>query len=139
MKKILCILLTLCLMLGMLSGCAGNMDEPDALTAVAKEGKTYGEGSVSFTFVITDEAGKSTTVTVKTDKETVGEALLDTGLVYGENGPYGLYIKEVSGIVADYDVNQAWWGFWINGESAMTGVDGEKVTPGATYELRFSK
>ena len=139
MKKLLSILLILCLTASVLGGCAGNLDDPDTLTAIAQEGKTYGEGAVSFTFVITDEAGKSTTVTVKTDKTTVGEALLDTGLVYGENGPYGLYVKEVSGIVADYDVNQAWWGFYINGESAVTGVDGENVTPGATYELRFSK
>jgi hypothetical protein len=79
------------------------------------------------------------TFTVKTDKETVGEALLEHGLIAGDQGPYGLYVKNVNGITADYDVNQAYWAFYINGEFAMTGVDQTKIAEGETYQLVYTK
>lgn len=131
MKRILSLLLCLALLL---CGCSTKPQTP-----ALKDGDTLGTGSVSFPFVITDDAGKSITVTVQTDKSTVGEALLDCGIIAGEQGPYGMYIKAVNGLVADYDTNGAWWGFYINGESAMTGVDGETIQPGTTYELRYCK
>ena len=79
------------------------------------------------------------TFTVKTDKDTVGAALLEHGLIAGEEGAYGLYVKQVNGITADYDVDQTYWSFYINGEYAMTGVDTTEITEGATYRLEYTK
>ena len=79
------------------------------------------------------------TFTIKTDKDTVGAALLEHGLIAGEEGAYGLYIKQVNGITADYDVDQTYWSFYINGEYAMTGVDTTEITEGATYRLEYTK
>ena len=79
------------------------------------------------------------TFTIKTDKDTVGAALLEHGLIAGEEGAYGLYIKQVNGITADYDVDQTYWSFYINGEYAMTGVDTTEITEGATYQLEYTK
>ena len=79
------------------------------------------------------------TFTIKTDKDTVGAALLEHGLIAGEEGSYGLYIKQVNGITADYDVDQTYWSFYINGEYAMTGVDTTEITEGATYRLEYTK
>ncbi|MBE6606610.1 MAG: DUF4430 domain-containing protein [Ruminococcaceae bacterium] len=82
---------------------------------------------------------KSVTFTINTDKETLGEALIEHGLVSGEEGPYGLYIKAVNGITADYDVDQSYWSFTKDGEYMMSGVDSETISGGEHYELTYTK
>lgn len=79
------------------------------------------------------------TFTIKTDKDTVGAALLEHGLISGEEGQYGLYVKVVNGITADYDVDKSYWAFYINGEYAMSGVDTTEITEGAKYQLVYTK
>ena len=93
----------------------------------------------TFTFIVVDADGKETSFTVTSTKKTVGEALLDEGLIEGEEGPYGLYVKKVNGIVADYDVDQSYWSFNINGEYAMTGVDVTDIVDGDTYSFVYTK
>ena len=78
---------------------------------------------------------RQVTFTIHTDKTTVGEAMQELGLLEGENSEYGLFIKKVNGIVADYDVDQTYWGFYINGEYAMSGVDTTNIEEGVTYCL----
>lgn len=95
--------------------------------------------SVSFKVEVTDAEGKTETFDVTTDKATVGEALLEQGLIAGEVGQYGLYVTQVNGITADYNVDGSWWGFYINGESASTGVDGAAVEEGAVYGFKVEK
>ncbi len=77
--------------------------------------------------------------TVKTDESTVGAALLANGLIEGEDGAYGLYVKKVNGITADYDVDQTYWAFYENGEYALSGVDQTEIKEGVTYQLVYSK
>lgn len=77
--------------------------------------------------------------TVKTDEATVGAALLANGLIEGEDGAYGLYIKKVNGITADFDVDQSYWAFYENGEYAMSGVDQTEIKEGVTYQLVYTK
>ena len=91
---------------------------------------------VAFTLTVTDKDGNTETFTVETDKETVGDALLEKGLLAGEQGAYGLYVKTVNGITADYDVDGTYWAFYVNGEYAATGVDRTAVTDGATYGFK---
>ena len=98
-----------------------------------------GQGETVFGFVVVDKDGKETKFEIHTDKTTVGEALLEVKLIDGEDGPYGLYVKSVNGITADYDVDQTYWAFYINGEMAMTGVDATKVEAGATYSFKVEK
>ena len=98
-----------------------------------------GEGAVVFDFVVVDKDGNETKFEIHTDKTTVGEALLEVKLIEGEEGPYGLYVKSVNGITADYDVDQTYWAFYINGEMAMTGVDVTDVEAGTTYSFKVEK
>ena len=93
----------------------------------------------AFTFIVVDKNGNETTFNLSTDKATVGDALLAEGLIEGEAGAYGLYVKKVNGIVADYDINQTYWAFYINGEYAFTGVDATPVEEGATYSFKVEK
>jgi hypothetical protein len=97
-----------------------------------------GEGSK--TLVVKVEVEENTvTFTIHTDAETVGQALLDLGLIAGEESQYGLYIKQVNGMTADYDIDQTYWAFYINGEYAMTGVDTTPIFESEVYSLVRSR
>lgn len=108
-------------------------------TTTIENGAVYGEGEKSFTFTVVDGEGKEVSCEVKTDKTVVGEALLDLGLIEGEDGDYGLYVKTVNGIMADYNVNGTYWAFYIDGEYAMSGVDMTDIVEGSTYTFKVEK
>lgn len=108
-------------------------------TAAPAEAIEVGEGATAFTFEVVEADGNTTVFTVNTDKKTVGEALLDNALVEGEDSEYGLYVKNVNGITADYDVDQTYWAFYVDGEYAMTGVDTTDVVAGSTYSFKVEK
>lgn len=93
----------------------------------------------SFTFIVVDKNGNESTFNLSTDKSTVGDALLEEGLIEGEPGAYGLYVKKVNGIVADFDIDRTYWAFYVNGEYAFAGVDTTPVEEGATYSFKVEK
>ena len=96
-------------------------------------------GEKTFTFTVVTLDGNETSEEITTDKQYVGEALIDQGIIEGENGDYGLYVKKVNGIVADYEVDGTYWAFYINGEYAMTGVDKTEIKNGETYTFKIEK
>ena len=96
-------------------------------------------GVTYFRTRITDADGKTITATIHTDAETVGEALSNLEIVQGEDSEFGLYIKTVNGITADYDVDQTYWAFYIDGEYAQTSVDMTAVNDGSVYKLAVEK
>ena len=103
-----------------------------------RENKTFGNGSKTVKVLVKAE-GKSVEFTVKTDKENLGDALLEHGLVEGENSAYGLYVKKVNGITADYDVDQSYWSFEVDGVAQMVGVSGAEIKGGEHFELVYTK
>ena len=90
----------------------------------------------SFTVVTTDLDGKETTHEIKTEAVTVGEALIEEGLLKGHTTEYGLYVDEVNGIALDWEKDGKYWAFYINGEYAQTGVDTTNVEDGAVYTFK---
>ena len=120
-------------------GCNDNKTRDPYYTVTVNDGAVLGEGAKEFSLEIVDGEGKSVNATVKTDKATVGEALLDLKLIAGDDDQYGLYIKCVNGITADYDVNRTYWAFYIDGEYAMSGVDTTDIVEGAKYALKIEK
>ena len=125
-------------------GCGNNSESNDSnkkeeQKQEEKKDNVLGEGQTKFTFVVVDQDGKETNFEVRTDKKTVGEALLDVNMIEGEEGEYGLYVKTVNGITADYDKDQAYWAFYINDEYATTGVDLTDIEEGATYTFKIEK
>ncbi len=107
-----------------------------ALSLVSCDKKNeVGEGEKSFTFVVEFIDGTTKEYTVKTDKSTVGDALVDEGLIAGEQGAYGLYVKTVDGVTLDYDTDGMYWSFYIDGEYAMSGVDTTKIEDGKIYSF----
>lgn len=92
--------------------------------------------SATFRLVVTDPEGKETSFDISTDKETVGEALLEKGLISGEDSEFGLFVTTVNGITLDWEKDQKYWAFYIDGEYAATGVDATPITQGATYSFK---
>lgn len=104
-------------------------------SAVYNSDVSVGEGGTVFTLKITAE-DRTITVTVSTDEAVLGDALVAAGLIAGEEGDYGLYVKTVNGMTLDYDTDGMYWAFYIDGEYAMTGVDGENIDSAKVYELK---
>lgn len=94
----------------------------------------FGEGSK--TVKVTVKAGDDEVIfTIHTDKTYLGDALLEHGLIDGDKGEFGIYIKKVNGILADYDIDKTYWGFYKSGEMMMVGVSGAEFADGDSYEL----
>lgn len=124
MKRILSALLAL-VMLFALAACGKKTEAP--ATAVA------------FTVIVTDLDGNETTFEYTSDAASVGEALVAEGLVVGHEASYGLYIDAVNGIAADWDKDQTYWAFYINGEYATAGISDTPITADTTYGLTLTK
>ena len=100
--------------------------------------KEFGEGNKKVEVEV-EANGQSVTFTINTDADTLGAALLEHELIAGEDGQYGIYVKTVNGILADYDINKSYWGFYQNGEYLMSGVDTTAIVGGEHFEIVYSK
>ncbi|MBQ9977051.1 MAG: DUF4430 domain-containing protein [Clostridia bacterium] len=139
-KKILSFSLALALVATMaLFSAACKSEEAKTDTNAVVSTVEVGEGGTSFVLEVTDKQGVKTCFNVKTDKTTVGEALLEEEIIAGEQGAYGLYIKTVNGVTCDFDADGYYWAFYVNGEYAMTGVDSTNIEQGQTYGLTAQK
>ena len=112
---ILCVVLIAAIAL-FTTGCNENTEAPETTTAAQADVKVLGEGENKFSFSVTDNEANVAEFEIHTDKTIVGEALLELGLIKGDDGPYGLYVKEVNGIAADFDTDGTYWAFYVDGE-----------------------
>lgn len=158
-KKALSLILSVCLIAAIgltISACGSTQEVPlvtssaapsDASETTSSEpgdgygiaAKEVGQGSVSFIFRVTDQYDTSTLYRIYTDEKTVGAALQKLGMISGEESQYGLYVKTVNGITADYDTDKAYWAFYIDNEMAPTGVDSTEIVKNTEYCLKYTK
>ena len=139
-KHVLSLLLCLVLLAAMALSFTGCTDEitptEEPKSEVFADGDVLGKGDISFSLTVVDADGKEITATVFTEKKIVGEALLELGIIDGENSDYGLYVKTVNGTTLDYDTDGKYWAFYIDGEYAMTGIDNTEIVEGTSYSLK---
>ncbi len=143
---ILCIVLIAAVAL-FAQGCKKTEGEtPETTDAVTTAADTtdsaatkLGEGKKQFTFKVVLEDGKEEVFIINTDEKTVGAALISLGLIEGEDGDYGLYVKKVNGVEADYEKTGTYWAFYAKGEYAMSGVDKTDIENGAEYSFKIEK
>ncbi len=153
-KKIFAVLLSLALIVVIaftMAACTSEKPEGGAEasaggTAVPTESTTkpispvvLGEGQTSFLLDVYHKDGGLNKLEVKSDKKTVGEALIDLKVISGDKGPYGLYVKTVDGETLDYDTDGMYWSFYVGGEYAQTGVDQTEITDGVVYAFKAEK
>ena len=134
MKRTLALISVLLLICLAIASCNTVSAEGLWENATYRRDTEFGEGAK--TVQVEVKVGEdSVTFTIHTDKETLGDALLEHDLIAGEEGAYGLYVKFVNGIEADYDKDGSYWGFYKNGEMMLVGVDGAVIADGEHYEL----
>ena len=93
----------------------------------------------TITVTVIDDKGESEDFEILTNAENLGDALLEANLVEGEMGDYGLYIKSVNGIRADYELDGAYWSLSKGGETLMTGASDTPIADGDVFELTYAK
>ena len=94
-------------------------------------------GSKSITVNVKHGDESTKTFKYKTDAEYLSEVLLEKKLIEGTESQYGLYVTTVDGETAD-ESKQQWWGYDVNGEMAMVGVDQQPVADGDVYDFTLN-
>ena len=74
----------------------------------------------------------------QTEHGYLGDLLLETGLITGTTGEYGLFVETVDGETADYSADQSWWQLSCNGERAQTGADSIVLHDGDQYVWTYT-
>ncbi|MBE7064409.1 MAG: DUF4430 domain-containing protein [Ruminococcaceae bacterium] len=100
--------------------------------------KIVGTGNTVFTFKVVDADKKTTTFEVHTDKNIVGDALQELGLIAGEESQYGLFVKTVNGVTVEYENGGKYWAFYVNGKYAPKGVDQTEINTSDIYSFEVN-
>ena len=140
MKRVLLVTFVLLLAMTMLVACGGGGSTPATTPDAADtaEALAIGQGDTTFRFEMVDPDEVLHLWEVSTDEETVGAALLAVGLIAGDESEWGLMVTVVNGIEADFEADGAFWGFFIDGDFAMQGVDATYIEEGVVYALIYT-
>ena len=74
-----------------------------------------------------------------TDAEYLDDALMEEGLIAGEEGPYGLTLITVDGEDAVWETDNAYWSLYIGQEYATTGLSDTPVNDGDVFKLEYTR
>ena len=92
------------------------------------------EGSKTSAVEISHLDGTSRDIELKTDAETLWDAMVEEDLVQGEDGQYGIWITAVDGETADETQGQ-YWVFTRDGQWVDTACDSTYIEDGQHYEF----
>ena len=101
--------------------------------ATYKESTSLGEGAKTVTVSIEAEE-KSVTLTVSTDKATLGEALFELEIIDDPS-----FFSTANGMLASWEEDHAYWAFYQGEEYMMVGVGDAAISGGESYRLVYTK
>jgi hypothetical protein len=94
---------------------------------------TVGSGEKIVTFTVEAE-NQMITITLKTDKATLGEAMFEQGLIND-----AVFFNVLNGIEASWEKHQAYWAFY-EGETMMPyGVNDQVINGGESFRFVYTK
>lgn len=94
---------------------------------------TLGNGAKTVSFDV--EAGdQAITITLKTDKATLGEAMFEHGLINDSS-----FFNVLNGMEASWEKDQAYWTFYQGDKIMPYGVNDENISDGASYRFVYTK
>lgn len=134
MKKTTSILLGLCVL-----GAAGFLGIT-ALSSKPTDSKDVDkEKQKSLTVEVIHKDGTKATYEYVTDQSYLGDLLLEEGLIAGEEGPYGLFVKEVDDEKSNFEQDGSWCQLLTDGKPADQGVDETLIEDGSVYTWTYTK
>ena len=98
------------------------------------------EGSKFVTIEVVDKAGTATTYAVHTDAAYLQQVMEQAdGLTFAfTEGPYGASVHTVNGLRADYALDGAYWGFFVNGEYCNYGISQQPAEDGDIFQIVYT-
>ena len=100
------------------------------------------EGSKEITIEVVNKAGESTVYDIKTDAEYLEQAMEEAkakGLTFeGTETEYGLTISAINGETADFNVDSAYWSFYVNDDYCNYGVSEQPVKDGDAFRIVYT-
>lgn len=138
MKRFISLLLCIVFILSF-AGCGAQtlpMTDDNGKQGTPVSDDSTAASQMTFNLVVVDLNGNRTEKEIKTDRKTVGDALLSQGVIEGEKGDYGLYVTSVNGVSLDYKKDGAYWSFYVGDAYASKGVDQTDIVDGETYMLK---
>lgn len=95
------------------------------------------EGEKTFTVTVVHSSGEENKFTITSSEEFLAPALIEEGILTDEGIETGMY-NTVDGETALWDPDQAYWGFYVDGEYAMQGMNTTPIVDGANYKLEYT-
>jgi len=102
-------------------------------TATYRKNVTVGEGSKEVKIAV-EINGQFITITLKTDKAKLGEALFAEELINDAT-----FFDTLNGIKADWNKDRAYWGFYKGEEYMTVGVNDVTISGGESYRFVYTK
>lgn len=93
-------------------------------------------GEKAFTLTVVHKDGTEKVFELTSSEEFLGAALVTEGIIIESDSP-GMY-NTVDGETTDYSKDQSYWGFFIDGEYAMEGMNTTPITEGSQYKLVYT-
>ena len=93
-------------------------------------------GEKRFTLTVVHKNGTEKVFELTSSEEFLGAALVAEGIIIESDSP-GMY-NTVDGETTDYSKDQSYWGFFIDGEYAMEGMNTTPITEGGQYKLVYT-
>ncbi|MDO5331567.1 MAG: DUF4430 domain-containing protein [Bacillota bacterium] len=93
----------------------------------------------NITLIVVHSDGSEFKHSIRTNALNLEDAIYDDEIVKGEDGAYGLYITEVDGEFAKYEVNNAYWAMYRDDVALETGAKDTIISDGETYRLVYTK
>lgn len=93
-------------------------------------------GEKRFTLTVVHKNGTEKVFELTSSEEFLGAALVAEGIIVESDSP-GMY-NTVDGETTDYSKDQSYWGFFIDGEYAMEGMNTTPITEGGQYKLVYT-
>jgi flagellar basal body-associated protein FliL len=106
----------------------------------ARFGAKPTSGSKNITIEVIDNEEQTTSYDVSTDAEYLRQAMEESGMEFSgtESEEYGMMVETVNGVTADYDADQAYWAFYVDGEYCNYGIDSQPVEDGQDYQIIYT-
>ena len=143
-RNLICRISSLVIILALIAAMAltltscGNTNETSSPAVAAAAPEEIGKGATQFSFFVTDADGAKSAFLVNTDKATLGEALLDAGIITAEEQKTG-FINTVNGVTLNWDTDKAYWALYVGDAYAEKGVNETGITAGAVYSFVYTK